>query len=1089
MEFGIEHEFNAQEGQSGQIIMRHEFEESVEFVDTTVRSVVVFVMFGEAESSSFSGLYGDWVNPDACLEFYDQLDDRSYCAIPEVDIDFEDSVGDCNAVGSASFESSGCDRQTTDSRGYATQSVDFGKDKAVKFRGYQDHLFEIWDITEGTTYSLVAAASENPEVRLLNIREQRRLAIVDVTLSRLSARILGGHRNVEFITGQALLVTARTNECGFNKQMVTYRGTVDGAVMPALDVAVEIPRSQGLDDCGDLERPSSRAHVQVCRVPAPVAIQTTLRYSCADVNRLGFHYVDEYFTDKEDQRIQTVDLGLLRDATVSYVYVGPLCLRQVTVGPTKNPLRDIVTRTTDRSDWIDDEPEQLLLMEPEALDVAGSSFGATLVPNDRAIFVEDDEVSLKFELIEVYPNAESTCEWPWDFPSPGCALRLGDATSENSFVLSDVSPAHEVLISYLDGITGTDVMVDAALYNVSDLSNDYTSRPAEFRPGYILDAVAGEPTPFAPFTVDVTVTFHRRDDGSYIEFDRSAILVGVISEAVPQTLTMTTAPTLIFSILRDPPGGTSRTVLEQGAEISTTLSINGMHSASLTNAASSDVNWGVSAGVGTLVAPFGFGVETNLLSLGFHGDKSWSGINPSVSSSRTDAQSIDVTFRFDTEISTCGNPWQAGEPSDVILGGGMNLHIQRAIQVNASRVSNGVYISANTTSEWLMPRVTTFLLSVFEIEELMKKLASQYSLDQDPRSLEAIANWKTVLETYRRSTTTSAESLEVVITGILDHLNTVLRGLDDDDTTSEEDPSLADLQTQFGAATDETYRSFLEQGLRNLDDLGFHKFRPAAENLGTYDRSSQATMEEYLRKISTKLTSMSSGDCASGNALGLGDLCQTKGDVEKKVDLAKNLLGICKFHDASASDDDEYNPLGRFCQTTDGEQLPSRAFDFLDDPHHILTFSGGGSGITMEYEVTQSDSLAHTTSVNVDEANDYNDDFMWCSSILRNRRRLDLGENHTEVIFERRRLEGRPRSNAVASRAEAASRTSGNDDEKQEFANTGACRKLLVDTGHGWADANSDEITVNIGRSSDRSSGHEQRVVIELGDDQCQNHI
>ena len=576
-EFGIEHQFDAQEGQSGQIVMRHEFEGSVEFIDTTVRSVVVFVIFGEAESSSsFSALYGDWLDPDACTEFYDQLDGRCYCAIPEVDVDFEDSPGDCGDGVPDGFESSGCDRQTTDVRGYATQSVDFGKDKTVKFQGYKDHLFEIWDITEGTSaYTRVATASQTPEVSFTNIREQKRLAIVDVTISRLSATVLGGHRNVPFVTGQALLVTARTNECGFNKQMVTYRGTADEEVMPALDVAVELTPAG--PDCGTsgLERPDSSADVRPCRVPAPLATHDNPRYSCADPDRLGFSWVDEYFADKEDERIQTADLGVLRDATVSYVYVAPLCLRQVQAGPTNptgKPLLDIVSRTTDRTDWTDDEPEDLLLMEPEALDIEDSNFGATVVPNDRSVFVEEDEISFKFELVEVYPGA-GTCEWPWDYISnpEGCSLRIGDTTTTGSF-LSDVSPDHEVLITYLDGITGGDVMVDAATY-VSNLTEDYNFRYDEFRPGYILNAVAGEPTPFAPFTVDVTVIFNRKDDGSYVVFDRSAILLGVISEAVPQTITMTTAPTLIFSIIRDPPGGTSRTVMAQGAEISTTLSI------------------------------------------------------------------------------------------------------------------------------------------------------------------------------------------------------------------------------------------------------------------------------------------------------------------------------------------------------------------------------------------------------------------------------------------------------------------------------------------------------------------------------------
>ena len=357
-----------------------------------------------------------------------------------------------------------------------------------------------------------------------------------------------------------------------------------------------------------------------------------------------------------------------------------------------------------------------------------------------------------------------------------------------------------------------------------------------------------------------------------------------------------------------------------------------MHAGSRTRAASSNVDWGVSLDISALTAPLGFGLEQGVLGLGFKGENSWNGKSPSVNAERADSQSMDVSFSFDIDIATSASPWQAGQASDLILGGGMNLQIQRAIVVEARRPdasSSEVCISTTNTSEWLPPSVTTYLLSVFEIEQLIEKLGYEIQLgDVNGTARKAIGNWETVLRTYRNSTTDSAEAVETVVSGMLNSLNSVLRSLKA--TGSTKPKNLEGLQEDFDEEPDSTstYETFIDNGLRDLKDAGFSEFRPLAPNLGSYDNYGPR-MRQNMNALNDKLSEFTDTNCGSGDAFGLGDLCDTKNKIQERVNLAQNLMGICDFDEAQTADD--YSPMAKFCQkrtaedqaTVDIETLPS----------------------------------------------------------------------------------------------------------------------------------------------------------------------
>ena len=126
---------------------------------------------------------------------------------------------------------------------------------------------------------------------------------------------------------------------------------------------------------------------------------------------------------------------------------------------------------------------------------------------------------------------------------------------------------------------------------------------------------AGAPNPFAPFSKELSVEFTRAFDGAKILFVRHVLIVGVIPEEVPQVWTAATNPTLIFSIIRDPPGGASTATLVEGSTISTSMAIEGAHAAELATSSDFGVDVGWEADLTTGVT-FGGAALSDVLGIG-----------------------------------------------------------------------------------------------------------------------------------------------------------------------------------------------------------------------------------------------------------------------------------------------------------------------------------------------------------------------------------------------------------------------------------------------------------------------------------------
>ena len=138
---------------------------------------------------------------------------------------------------------------------------------------------------------------------------------------------------------------------------------------------------------------------------------------------------------------------------------------------------------------------------------------------------------------------------------------------------------------------------------------------------------------------------------------------------VPQVWT-TGVQNLIFSVLRDPPGGGSTATLVEGSTISTSMAIEGAHAATLGESGNWGGSGGIQGGIKIEAAPMGFGAIWNGIGFGTtHGrDNSKS---TSVTVDRGSSKHFDIGITFDIAITTSDSPYLAGQPSDVIIGGGI----------------------------------------------------------------------------------------------------------------------------------------------------------------------------------------------------------------------------------------------------------------------------------------------------------------------------------------------------------------------------------------------------------------------------------
>jgi len=196
---------------------------------------------------------------------------------------------------------------------------------------------------------------------------------------------------------------------------------------------------------------------------------------------------------------------------------------------------------------------------------------------------------------------------------------------------------------------------------------------------YIVNASKLRPS--APFSLMLSVGALRNgnDGSSFVSTSWFIPVLGVIPKEVPNFYPVASNPDLIFLVLRDPPGGASSTTIAAGTTIDFGMSIDGGHTYDSNIDFTAVAGLSYTSDTNTIVAPLGFGVMTTALKVNVGANANY-GHHFQVSSTRASSSHYEYSFFFEYDFSTSQDPYIAGHPSDVIIGGGVDLIVNEAIK-------------------------------------------------------------------------------------------------------------------------------------------------------------------------------------------------------------------------------------------------------------------------------------------------------------------------------------------------------------------------------------------------------------------------
>ncbi|KAJ1446359.1 hypothetical protein M885DRAFT_591847 [Pelagophyceae sp. CCMP2097] len=911
------------------------------------------------------------------------------------------------------------------------------------------------------------------------------LALADTDLEFVSADavqvrvgVLGGRDGAAYANGQPV-VFGMEGCAGFARRLYTYMGYASVALPPAPKFQLRLGQ-EGLP-CAEVEPANIldekfNTGVRGCRVEMPVfpASDPEKRPCSAS----AFKYVDDFFQSVGSER--DVDLSTLPgnatqfDSLVEelYYFPAPFCVKEVKIIDAK-PLKTGDARLRDLFQWKESPrprprtspSTEAFLLEPTAIEEDGpepygkTCFTAAQLP---AVYVEGDAFSLEFAVVERHPKADAFL-WPWGFRVTGDSDSAAAALGTVAGLLLD-GPDGPVFADFRSSMVESPPMADALIEIVV---NDGISQAGLFEAqvynssvdyGFSHHLTAGDPNPFAPFSRAIFFEFSREVDGASLDFARHAIVLGVVTDDVPTIFAMATDPTLIFTVLRDPPGGDSFATLTEGTELSLSMSIAGMHAVahdferSESGSAGIGMQLGISVGIfvaaqkNTFTGKVGVGFEHTLK-------------GPSVAASRAASQAHDMTFTFDVAISTSTDPYIAGQPSDVIVGGGANLRVLTAIEVDITRDAEDTYcVGGDRTYEWLPEQVSTFVMTVYEIEKTIERLGALHDDGGTDDSELALENWKTVLANYRKSTASSTESYQ-------DGIRDMLRGFQ------------ANFE-HFAAESDDgdnAFKAYLAKGLSYLSESDHASPYPVSGD--AVDHVSAQAVRDSVRTVA-RFASESRENCRVGDVFGLGRLCDTPAALKFTGEVASKLLGVCDFGSQGAA-------VKAFCAEQGPENGPRRsAFDAFGAADRVITFSGT-TAVEFEYTIGEAASRSAEVGFSTDSSNSYGLSQSACLDIMRRRLQVGAAATATATVATPAATPAANGPKLFSDKAPSFCRRlfEREDSEgRRRLGDSEGRRRLGVGLNLGSSQTWGSAFSVELSRSAGRVDAHSHAVSVTLAD-------
>lgn len=278
---------------------------------------------------------------------------------------------------------------------------------------------------------------------------------------------------------------------------------------------------------------------------------------------------------------------------------------------------------------------------------------------------------LNITLFEIYP-AYTGNNPAWDDTKVTLDVNSGSAV-QDLVVLDSTVEITDIVSGHTSPMTYT---YNAAPYPEPSMATP--SAPSDLN--YTIIAAIPLPSPHYALPLTILATRYSPEGAAQVSFKGFIPILGTIPSEVPNFYPVTTDPTLIFLILRDPPGGSSQAKIEAGSTFTTGIAIEGMKT--FDQEVHYETEDAVTADPQQLLitAPFGFGTAESMgnedAQIGVKG----SFVAPDVLVTRTSETHYSYAFKFNYDFSTSDDANTAGHPSDVIVGGGIDVIVSEAIE-------------------------------------------------------------------------------------------------------------------------------------------------------------------------------------------------------------------------------------------------------------------------------------------------------------------------------------------------------------------------------------------------------------------------
>lgn len=369
-----------------------------------------------------------------------------------------------------------------------------------------------------------------------------------------------------------------------------------------------------------------------------------------------------------------------------------------------------VYEETDSKGNIVEKEDVIPFWNPDNHDGTSASYLVGGVP----IFTMGDSYSFDISLYERYHNCDTGKDSLYYIPNVELQIKNNLAT------MKAVAKMTDDVMSYT-------LREDSIPTAVQGSANGITT----------YEFTAGFPNPLPPYTLDMTMSYTT--NGKVYTYPEEGSIKGIVMGAinVPGSDFVTAGPNIVSFVLRDPPGGSSYSWIEQGSTVNASISFDniGIGSQDVTDEVITSVSSTMTHCVPELVGDIMVGFEINFT----NGSKTLYSTEGGLATTwkAGEGQSNQLSYTTTQRLQTSSAPKFIGSAGDVYVGSSTNFVFSKNRTVGIRKSATGDIKVGNHT----------YALEEYEGQTQTVTFPTVFSYTQNHILNQLIPDWKNVRRT------------------------------------------------------------------------------------------------------------------------------------------------------------------------------------------------------------------------------------------------------------------------------------------------------------------------------------------------------